>query len=280
MDKADIYSALLQLNTNDSFISNLTTNWPYQGLSQNCYYSRNDSYTGCYYDMIDHSGITNYSNIIYLNEISGMQQGQIVIVRTTSQGTYGAYAYEKTDIEVPNIEDDYMDITMPTTTDDICQLMLNRANTGDTFSVKNLTIYPGSYKVYVRTSSGTFDMEVGSPLANAPSEPIIGCVYYKANGASDFTGVDQWSNDVLVVYLGDSKYAKLSNLYDTITLADSTEITFYETHDISEYATDISLDCWSSLTTLRSSNVPVTSLTADTLTDKRHYLEINGKEVF
>ena len=286
---ADIVSTILQLNQNDVFVPNKTSQWPIQGMTINNFYMRNGNYLNKFAKQVDHTSFTDNKNQPTINEIKNMTAGKLIVVGYTEHDSDVVYVWEKTSTGVPSSITDYN----ISTAEEIANWMVAMNVTGKACTFSGTGNWPHPYTppdrngstIYVRTSNGSIAFSSASDvITEVPSSPVQGRIYLKANGA-DFPGSTQWTNGpTMVVYLGNNSWADLTILDKEFTLSDSTKIQFFTKNTISTYATDVTSSVWAdnspNIFSALNPQPTMIDISTTTFNDKRHYLEINGNEVF
>lgn len=283
---ADIVATVLQLNQGVVFRPRRSSEWPIGGMTINYFYERNSNYLNKTVTQVDHSQLQTDKDKPRNSELKSMSAGDLLIIGYDNSGNGMVYVWERTNVNIPATVTDYSISTAA----QIANWMVaaNVAGNGNTFSSGN---WAWPYRspatdgsIYVRTDKGSVKFSSSSDALNTPpSSPVIGALYLKADGA-EFPGVEQYRGDVIVYYDGNQwkEFATESNSIDTeYTMADgTTKIKYFNKLSSSSFATDITSSVFPGIITELNPQPTIIDISSQTLNDKRHYLEINGREVF
>jgi len=283
---ADIVATILQLNQGEVFRPRRSSEWPIGGMTINYFYERNGNYLNKTVTQVDHSQLQTDKDKPRNSELASMSAGDLLVIGYDNSGNGMVYVWERTDVTLPSNITDYAISTKA----EIVNWMVtaNVTGNGSTFSVSNwdwpYTVPATDGSIYVRTDKGSIKFSSSSDALNTPpSSPIIGALYLKANGA-EFPGVGQYRGDVMVYYDGNQwkEFATESNSIDTeYIMADgTTKIKYFNKLSSSSFATEITSSVFPGIITQLNPQPTVIDISSQTLNDKRHYLEINGTEVF
>lgn len=288
---ADIVATILQLNQGDVFRPRRSSEYPIQGMTINRFYERNSNYLNKTITQVDHSSFPqDKKDKPSASELASMSAGDLLVIGYDNSGNGMVFVWERTSVNLPATITDYSISTKA----EIANWMVaaNVAGNGNTFSVSN---WAWPYKapdtdgsIYVRTNQGSVKFSSSSDALSAPpASPIIGALYLKAGGAV-FPGIESWQDDMIVFYDGNqwhmfsSDNVSIDNEY---TMADgTTKIKYFDKLSSSSFATDITSSVWANnnpqLITSLNPQPTIIDISSQTLNDKRHYLEIDGREVF
>ena len=281
---ADIVATVLQLTQGEVFRPRRSSEYPIGGMIINRFYERNSNYLNKTVTQVDHSSMSqNTWHLPLISELKNLNEGDLLVIGYDNSQSGLLYVYERTDVVIPSNITSYSNISSK---DDIANWMvaMNVAGNGCQFTsywhqwpYENPAI-DGS--IYVRTNKGSVRFSsANDKLSEPPSSPIVGAVYYKANGAV-FPGVEQYKGDIMVIYDG-SQWQELTVIDKEYTMADgTTKIKYFEQTSISSLATDITSSVFPGIITELNPQPTMIDISSQTLNDKRHYLEINGNEVF
>lgn len=283
---ADIVATVLQLNQGVVFRPRRSAEWPIGGMTINYFYERNSNYLNKTVTQVDHSQLQTDKDKPRNSELKSMSAGDLLIIGYDNSGNGMVYVWERTNVNIPATVTDYSISTAA----QIANWMVaaNVAGNGNTFSSGNwawpYTSPATDGSIYVRTDKGSVKFSSSSDALNTPpSSPVIGALYLKANGA-EFPGVGQYRGDVMVYYDG-NQWKEFATEHDSIdteyTMADgTTKIKYFNKLSSSSFATEITSSVFPGIITELNPQPTIIDISSQTLNDKRHYLEIDGREVF
>lgn len=284
---ADIVATILELNQGDVFRPRRSSEYPISGMNINYFYERNNNYLNKTVTQVDHSTLTSDKNKPRNSELAGMSAGDLLVIGYDDNSGNGmVFVWERTNVILPDTITDYSISTKAEIAD--WMVAANVAGNGNTFSNSYWTwpytapAIDGS--VYIRTNQGSVEFSSSSDALDAPpASPIIGALYLKAEGAV-FPGVESWQGDMIVFYDGNqwnmfsSDNGSIDNEY---TMADGiTKIKYFDKLNFSSITTDITSSVFPGIITQLNPQPTIIDISSQTLNDKRHYLEIDGREVF
>ena len=285
---ADIVATVLQLNQGVVFRPRRSAEWPIGGMTINYFYERNSNYLNKTVTQVDHSQLQTDKDKPRNSELKSMSAGDLLVIGYDNSGNGMVYVWERTNVNIPATVTDYSISTAA----QIANWMVaaNVAGNGNTFSSGNwawpYTSPATDGSIYVRTNQGSVKFSSSSDaLSTPPSSPTIGALYLKANGA-EFPGVGQYRGDVMVYYDGNQwkEFATEanSNSIDTeYTMADgTTKFKYFNKLSSSSFATEITSSVFPGIITELNPQPTIIDISSQTLNDKRHYLELDGREVF
>ena len=283
---ADIVATVLQLNQGVVFRPRRSSEYPIGGMTINYFYERNSNYLNKTVTQVDHSQLQTDKDKPRNSELASMSAGDLLVIGYDNSGNGMVYVWERTNTPMPSSITDYSLGNAAAIVN--WMVTANVVNSGSTFSTGWNWPY-GSVStdgsVYVRTSQGSVKFSsADDKLTTPPSSPVIGAIYLKADGA-DFPGVTQYKgSDVMVYYDGNQwkEFATESNSIDTeYTMADgTTKFKYFNKINSSSFATDITSSVFPGIITQLNPQPTLIDISSQTLNDKRHYLEIDGREVF
>ena len=283
---ADIVATVLQLNQGEVFRPRRSSEYPIGGMTINYFYERNSNYLNKTVTQVDHSQLQTDKDKPRNSELASMSAGDLLVIGYDNSGNGMVYVWERTNTPMPSSITDYSLGNAAAIVN--WMVTANVVNSGSTFSTGWNWPY-GSVStdgsVYVRTSQGSVKFSsADDKLTTPPSSPVIGAIYLKADGA-DFPGVTQYKgSDVMVYYDGNQwkEFATESNSIDTeYTMADgTTKFKYFNKINSSSFATDITSSVFPGIITQLNPQPTLIDISSQTLNDKRHYLEIDGREVF
>lgn len=288
-NQADIVVTILQLNQNDIFVPNKSSQWPISGMTANNFYIRNGNYLNKYAKKVDHTSFTNNKNKPTVDEIKNMTTGKLIVVGYTEGNNEIVYVWERTSTGIPSSVTNYQIYAA----DDIANWMveMNVTNKACTFTRGSndwdyayTTPTQDGSTMYKRTSKGAINFSSSADIiSEVPASPIPGNIYLKARGAN-FPGTTQWSmGSMMVIYLGNNTWSDFNQIDKEYTLSDDSKIQYFIKNDINTFATDITSSVWADnnpgLFTSMSPQPTLIDITQTQSDYIKHYLEINGNEV-
>jgi len=283
---ADIMVGILQLNQGDVFKPRRNSEYPIQGMTINRFYERNSNYLNKTITQVDHSSLPSDKDKPRNSELASMNAGDLLVIGYDNSGNGMVYVYERSAISIPSEITDYSQVQSYSS---IANWMVEMNVTGKacTFSSGNWN-WPYANpstdgSIYKRTSNGNLKFSsANDKITSAPASPVVGNIYYKDTNLA-LPGVEQYRGDLMVFYDG-NQYQELLEIDKEYTLADQTKIKFFEKIASSDLATNITSTIWPSnnpqMITALNPQPTMIDISSQTLNDKRHYLEINGNEVF
>lgn len=284
---ADIVATVLQLNQGDVFRPKRSSEYPVGGMTINYFYERNSNYLNKTITQVDHSDLPANDKYKPKNsELASMSAGDLLVIGYDNSGNGMVYVWERSNVTMPASITDYNISTKAEIANWI--VAANVAGNGSTFSNSNwdwpYTAPATDGSIYVRTNQGSVKFSSSSDALDAPpASPIIGALYLKAANAV-FPGVESWQADMIVFYDGNhwrmfsSDNVSIDNEY---TMADgTTKIKYFDKINASSFATDITSSVFPGIITELNPQPSMIDISSQTMNDKRHYLEINGNEVF
>lgn len=283
---ADIVATVLELDQGEVFRPRRSSEYPVGGMTINRFYERNSNYLNKTVTQVDHSTLPSDKDKPRNSELVGMSAGDLLVIGYDNSGNGMVYVWERTSVILPATITDYSISTKA----EIANWMVaaNVAGNGNTFSTGQwawpYTAPATDGSIYVRTNQGSVKFSSASDALDAPpASPVIGALYLKAGGAV-FPGVESWQDDMIVFYDGNqwnmfsSDNVSIDNEY---TMADgTTKIKYFDKLNSSSFATDITSSVFPGIITELNPQPTIIDISSQTLNDKRHYLEIDGREVF
>ena len=283
---ADIVATILALDQGEVFRPRRSSEYPIGGMTINYFYERNSNYLNKTVTQVDHSQLQTDKDKPRNSELESMSAGDLLVIGYDNSGNGMVYVWERTNTPMPSSITDYSLGNAAAIVN--WMVTANVVNSGSTFSTAWNWPY-GSVStdgsVYVRTSQGSVKFSsADDKLTTPPSSPVIGAIYLKADGA-DFPGVTRYKgSDVMVYYDGNQwkEFATESNSIDTeYTMADgTTKFKYFNKISSSSFATEITSSVFPGIITELNPQPTIIDISSQTLNDKRHYLEIDGREVF
>ena len=283
---ADIVMTVLQLNQGEVFRPRRSSEYPIGGMTINHFYERNSNYLNKTVTQVDHSSLPSDKDKPRNSELASMSAGDLLVIGYDNSGNGMVYVWERTDVNIPATVTNYSISTKAEIAD--WMVAANVAGNGNTFSNSNwawpYTAPATDGSIYVRTNQGNVKFSSSSDALDAPpASPVIGALYLKAGGAV-FPGVESWQDEMIVFYDGNqwrmfsSDNVSIDNEY---TMADgTTKIKYFNKLNSSSFATDITSSVFPGIITELNPQPTMIDISSQTLNDKRHYLAINGIEVF
>lgn len=291
---ADLVDSVLSLNYNDCFLSTKSIYHPLTGLTENYLYARTSSYSS-YYGLLDHSSLPTDQNKPRNDELVNISAGQVFTIKTVTQNYNGVYIWQRGNQKIPefdpgynnvvitgnNAKNNYADFINNITPNKYCQFSaisdISYVNLNDGRAPKT------DGTIYVRTEQGLTNCGSNNMQTTQIGNPIAGTVYYKADGL-DLPGSTVWGADSIVIYLGNNTYADFDfNKTYTITADDNTTAAcqHFSAISLNDVATDVTNTVWNNIYSQVATDSTKTNITStSTSADIKHYLEINGNEVF
>lgn len=281
---ADIMVGVLQLNENDVFKPNRSSEYPIQGMTINNFYERGNLYLNRTIKQVDHSSLPSDKDKPRNSELATMSEGQLLVIGYDNGSNGMVYVYERSAISIPTEITEYSQVQSNSS---IANWMveMNVTNKACTFSSGNwnwpYTSPSTDGSIYKRTSNGSLKFSsANDKITSVPSSPVVGDIYYKDSNLA-LPGVTQYRGDLMVFYDG-NQYQELLEIDKEYTLADQTKIKFFEKINSSDLATNITSTIWpnNSLRLISALNPQPTIVDISTQSEyMKHYLEINGDEV-
>ena len=283
---ADIVATILALDQGEVFRPRRSSEYPIGGMTINYFYERNSNYLNKTVTQVDHSQLQTDKDKPRNSELKSMSAGDLLVIGYDNSSNGMVFVWERTNVQLPATITDYAISTKA----EIANWMVaaNVAGNGNTFSSSN---WAWPYKapatdgsIYVRTTQGSVKFSSASDALDAPpASPVIGALYLKAAGAV-FPGVESWQDDMIVFYDGNqwnmfaTDNVSIDNEY---TMADgTTKFKYFNKLTSSSFATDITSSVFPGIITELNPQPTIIDISSQTLNDKRHYLEIDGREVF
>lgn len=291
---ADLVDSVLSLNYNDCFLSTQSIYHP-TGLTKNYLYARTSSYS-LYYGLLDHSSLPTDQNKPRNDELVNISAGQVFTIKTVTQNYNGVYIWQRGNQEIPefdpgynnvvitgsNAKNNYADFINNITPNKYCQVSaisdISYVNLNDGRAPKT------DGTIYLRTEQGLTNCGSNNMQTTQIGNPIAGTVYYKAHDLDLPGSTQQYGDNSIVIYLGNNTYADFDfNKTYTITADDNTTATcqHFSAISLNDIATDVTNTVWNNIYSQVATNSTKTDITStSTSADMKHYLEINGNEVF
>lgn len=291
---ADIVATILQLNVDDVFLPNKSSNWPIQGMTVNNFYKRNDSYINKFAKQVDHDSMTSNKSYPTRSELSDMKSGKLIVIGYTQNNADMVTVWERTSESLPSFVTNYQIYLA----NDIVDWMvtMNVANKTCTFTQASSnwthpynTPTTDGATLYVRNGNGS--AVVGSiafsshndEIDTVPDSPVMGRIYLKKSGV-DFPGTTQWTpGPMMVIYLGNNNWTDFNQIDKVYTLSDDSTIQYFTKNTISTYAVDVTSSIWADnnpyIFTRLNPQPTIIDITQTQSDYIKHYLEINGNEV-